>query len=102
MGHDLARQRFDELVEDSVGGPVTTGVMFGAQGLRTGKKFFAAWWTGQLLVKLPADRIETIEQAGHGEVFVARNRPMKNWVLLNDEADWDSISREARAYVEAG
>jgi len=27
---------------------------------------------------------------------------MKNWVLLNDEADWTSISQEARAYVEFG
>lgn len=49
----MSEQRFDELVEESVGGPVTTGIMFGAKGLRTGKKFFTVWWVGQPLVKLP-------------------------------------------------
>ena len=35
---------WEQLVERSVGGPVSRGSMFGSQGLRTGTKFFAIWW----------------------------------------------------------
>ena len=40
----MAQERWDELVERSVGGAVSLGSMFGSKGLRTGRKFFAVWW----------------------------------------------------------
>jgi len=99
----VSRQRFDELVEDSVGGPVTTGVMFGARGLRTGTRFFAVWWGDRLLVKLPSERIADLHVAGRATPFVPRGRrPMKNWAELSDDADWAAVCEEARGYVEAG
>jgi len=98
----VSRRRFDELVEDSIGGPVTSGVMFGGRGLRTGKLFFAVWWGDRLIVKLPPDRIEALTVAGQGREYVATgNRPMKNWAELDENADWSAVCAAARAFVES-
>ena len=94
--------RFEELVAASTGGPVSSGIMFGGRGLRTGKRFFAVWWGDRLIVKLPENRIEELTVAGHGREFVPDGRrPMKSWAELDDSADWTAVCTEARAYVEA-
>ena len=54
----MSDERWEELVAAAEGGPVTRGSMFGSQGLRTGRKFFAIWWEEQLVVKLPSARRE--------------------------------------------
>jgi hypothetical protein len=76
--------------------------MFGCQGLRTGRKFFAIWWHEQLVVKLPADRLQELVDAGRGDVFEPMpGRPMNGWVVLHGSAEWSPVVAEARAYVEA-
>jgi hypothetical protein len=95
-------QSWDDLVEGSRGGPVTPGKMFGSEGLRTGKKFFAIWWHEQLVVKIPADRLQELVAAGDGEPFEPMpGRPMNGWILLGDSADWSTLVEEARAFVAA-
>ena len=91
-----------DLVERTRGGDVTPGKMFGSAGLRTGKKFFALWWHEQLVVKLPADRLEDLVAAGQAEPFEPmEGRRMNGWIVLGDSADWDPLVAEARAHVEA-
>jgi TfoX/Sxy family transcriptional regulator of competence genes len=95
-------ERWGELVESAVGGPVTQGTMFGSKGLRTGKKYFATWWNGQLVLKLPADRVEELVRSDQGEPFEPMaGRPMKGWVVVAPTADWPALSAEARAFVES-
>ncbi len=98
----MSQERFEAIITESIGGPVSVGVMFGGRGLRTGKRFFAVWWGDRLIVKLPPQAIETLEAAGHGTEYLAKgNRPMKDWAQLEDSADWSLVCDQARAYVES-
>ena len=98
----MADDSWQDLVARSEGGPVTRGTMFGSQGLRTGRKYFAIWWHEQLVVKLPADRAQELLSAGTGQVFEPMaGRPMNGWVLVSGSAEWDPLVSAARAHVEA-
>ena len=99
----MAEDRWEQLVERSVGGPVSRGSMFGSQGLRTGRKFFALWWHEQLVVKPSPDRAAQLVAEGDAEPFepMAGGRPMNGWVVLRPSADWVPLLEEARAHVES-
>src|SRR5215207_9001287 len=98
----MAGNPWEQLVERSVGGPVSRGSMFGSQGLRTGTKFFAIWWHEQLVVKLPPARLTTLVEAGDGQPFEPmEGRRMNGWILLGDSVDWSPVVEEARAHVAA-
>ena len=92
--------RWQELVEQSVGGPVTEGTMFGSKGLRTGTKFFAVWWHEKLVTKLPPTRLEELVSDGRAEPFEPmEGRAMNGWVVVAETADWPPLVDEARAFV---
>ncbi|MGY1602671.1 TfoX/Sxy family protein [Geodermatophilus sp. SYSU D00815] len=91
---------WEELVEGAVGGDVARGQMFGSQGLRTGRKFFAIWWHERLVLKLPADRQHELVAAGRAEPFEPMDgRPMHGWVVVAPSADRPHLLEEARAFV---
>lgn len=93
---------WEQLVERSVGGPVSRGAMFGSKGLRTGTKFFAIWWHDQLVVKPSPDRVRELLAAGEAEPFEPMaGRPMNGWVVVAPDADWAGLVDEARAFVES-
>lgn len=95
-------ERFDDLVEESVGGPVTAGKMFGSRGLRTGRKFYAVWWHERLVLKLPQAQIDGLVAVGGGEPFEPmEGRQMGGWVVVGPANDWPTLARSARAHVEA-
>ena len=71
----MADELWEELVGRAEGGDVTPGTMFGSQGLRTGKKFFAIWWHDQLVVKLPPDRLQELVAAGQAAAVRADGGP---------------------------
>jgi len=94
---ERAAERFDG---------VEQGRMLASTGLKdaaTGK-FFAFVARGELVVKLPADRVADLIASGAGGVFDAgKGRPMKEWVRLSpaDEAACAGYMAEARAFVAA-
>jgi TfoX/Sxy family transcriptional regulator of competence genes len=91
-----------ELVAGAEGGSVTRGSMFGSQGLRTGKKFFAVWWHEQLVLKLPPERLRELVGAGTAQPFEPmEGRPMNGWVVVDPAADWPSLTEEAHRFVAA-
>lgn len=93
---------WEDLVERTCDGDVTSGSMFGSRGLRTGRKFFVIWWHEQLVVKLPAERLQELVESGQAEPFEPMpGRRMNGWVLLGDSVAWDPVVAEARAWVES-
>jgi TfoX/Sxy family transcriptional regulator of competence genes len=99
----MTEERWEQLVADAEGGEVTRGSMFGSQGLRTGKKFFAIWWHDQLVVKLPPARLTELVSSGGGRIFEPmEGRPMNGWLLVAPSTEWDPLVAEARAFVESG
>ena len=98
----MSEDRWRDLVEQSVGGPVTEGTMFGSKGLRTGRRFYAVWWHEQLVAKLPPDRREELLSSGQAEQFEPMaGRPMNGWVIVPPSLDWLPLVGEAREHVEA-
>lgn len=82
---------------------VRTGVMFGHKCLKTGRKMFACEYDGDLLVKLPPDRLDQLRAQGARE-FNPMGRPMTGWILVAEPADdpvraWLDIAEEAKAFV---
>jgi TfoX/Sxy family transcriptional regulator of competence genes len=93
---------WEELVAGAEGGDVTRGSMFGSQGLRTGKKFFAVWWHEQLVLKLPPERSRELVDAGTATPFEPMaGRPMNGWVVVSPAVDRPPLVEEARAFVAA-
>ncbi|MCW2578188.1 MAG: hypothetical protein JWR66_4218 [Modestobacter sp.] len=92
---------WEALVEQAEGGPVSRGSMFGSQGLRTGRKFFAVWWHDQLVLKLPPDRLQQLVTAGTARPFEPmEGRAMNGWAVVGPSADWPALVDQARAFVE--
>ncbi|WP_432949377.1 MmcQ/YjbR family DNA-binding protein [Kribbella sp. CA-253562] len=102
-GQDL----LDELSTAYDGLPgVDRSLMFGSEGLRVGTKFFAfVGAEGELIVKLPADRVAGLLAANAAEpVHIGRN-PAKEWAGIPyppaDNDQWRDLLAEAHAFVAA-
>ncbi len=81
---------------------ISTGRMFGSDGLKVGTQVFAMQVKGHLVVKLRAERAEALRLKGLAEAFdPGHGRPMKQWVAVSPKArvDWVALSREALAFV---
>ena len=81
---------------------VSTGKMFGAEGLKIQQQVFAMEVKGKLVVKLSQARAAALCARGVAEPFdPGHGRPMKQWVAVSKRAhlDWLTLSREALDYV---
>lgn len=101
----LEQARFDALAAELVDPPVVTrGKMFGCPGLRVGTKFFAALFEGNLIVKLPRERVYELVGAGAGQPFEPMpGRVMGGWLMLppGPAESWLGLAREAQAFLMA-
>jgi hypothetical protein len=99
-----AERRFEQLSARFLADPaVTQGTGFGsAPGLRIGGKIFAMLVKGELVVKLPKDRVDQLIAAGTGGRFdPGHGRLMREWatVPIDDADDWDRLAGEALQFV---
>jgi hypothetical protein len=82
---------------------VTRGTGFGTnEGLRVSGKIFAMLVRGELVVKLPRDRVDELVDAGAARRFDAgKGRPMREWASVPAGASrrWRGIVEEARNFV---
>jgi len=82
---------------------VDIGRMFAREGLRIRGKIFAfLGFDGELILKVPADRIEILIAEGDAERMVMRGRPLREWVTVApSRADrWGDLMEEAYAFVD--
>jgi hypothetical protein len=77
------------------------GNKFGSNGLKVNGKLFAMVVRGNLVVKLPKDRVSGIVAAGRGENFdPGHGRKMKEWLtVVSPKLSWVDLAREAHGYV---
>jgi TfoX/Sxy family transcriptional regulator of competence genes len=76
--------------------------MFGASALKVGGKVFAMLVKGDLVVKLPASRAESLRESGRAHPFdPGQGRIMKEWVAIpaTDTGLWAKHVAEARDFV---
>ena len=77
---------------------VTVNSGRGAQGLKVGNKMFAMFLKGDLLLKLPPDRVETLISSGRGLPYdPGTGKVMKNYVLIPAarKRSWIKLCEEA-------
>jgi hypothetical protein len=102
-----ALARFDELIARLGTNPdVHVGTSWGGTpDLRVSSKIFAMLSRGELVLKLPRQRVDHIVAAGHGTRFDPRRngRVMKEWVSVSDARldGWPELADEALAFVRA-
>jgi hypothetical protein len=84
-------------------GTVTRSTMMGYPCLRVNGHFFACVerTTGNLVVKLPAGRVNDLVSSGLGIAFAPNGRVFREWVALPipDEDEWTAFLDEARTFV---
>ena len=95
---------FASIAESQLSTPgVTAGTGFGrSEGLRVSGKIFAMLVRGELVVKLPRDRVEELTASGVAHQFdPGHGRLMKEWVSVTPNAGrrWRKLVEEARVFV---
>jgi hypothetical protein len=98
--------RFEDLVSEFSDTDGVTlphgGGGFGRSGLRYGGKIFAMFVRGDLVVKLPARRVDELVAAGHGQRFDAnKGTPMREWFAAYPDCPltWSALAREALGFA---
>jgi hypothetical protein len=93
----------DSLRSGSSSVRVGEGKGFGSTGqLKVDGKIFAMLVRGELVLKLPADRVSALVTSGDGKHFDAgKGRPMREWLALSPTSrkQWVALAREAMRFV---
>lgn len=96
---------FWDIAEPFFGAGAERSTMMGFPCLRIGGKFFASLEhrTGDLIVKLPADRVDDLINSGVGNAFAPNGRRFKEWTVVKDreEALWAELVQEACDFATA-
>ena len=83
---------------------VTQAKMFGADGLKVNGKFFATFFKGAFVIKLPKERVEELVKASKGEYFdPGMGKTMKEWVAIDPSASnqWIELAKESKEFVKS-
>ena len=83
---------------------ITEKKMFGATGLHVNTKCFAMEYKGELVVKLPAARVDALVAEGVAERFdPGHGRRMKEWAAVPavHSGRWPALSAEAHDFLKA-
>ena len=83
---------------------VTEGKGFGSSGqLKVDGRIFAMLVRGNLVLKLPRDRVESLVEEGDGTYFDAgKGKPMREWFVLSPRSTkrWLPLAQEALDFVK--
>ncbi len=105
---DMGERLFEEIGLRLLQDPeVTEGTGFGTRpGLRVGTKIFARLGRGgELIVKLPSDRVDQLVASGIGARFEPRRdgRLMREWATIpvRTRREWSRLVDEALRFVRS-
>ena len=98
---------FWDIAEPLLDDPATTiGTLMKFPCLRVNGSFFATCdhRTGDLIVKLPHQRVVDLIDDGDARPFAPAGRTFKEWASVphRDEPTWSALLAEARAHAAAG
>ena len=82
----------------------SAGKLFGHPCLKIGGKVFVCEHEGELLAKLPAERIDELKAQGGRDFEPMAGRKMNGWVKVPEPdgdavAAWTALADEAKAFV---
>ena len=97
-------EKFWDLAEPLLGQPeVTRSTMMGFPCLRVGGQYFASTdrANGNLIVKLPADRVDALIDEGRAEAFAPAGRRFREWAAVpyTRSRTWKKLLDEAHTFV---
>src|SRR5262249_60954306 len=97
-GEDAGDERYQDLVDELVGAAGVTppggGGGFGRSALRFHGRIFAMLVRGRLVVKLPAERVDELIEAGDGVRFDAnKGPPMREGLSLGPDSGPGRLER---------
>ena len=101
---DNDQTTYDAVAHDLLADPaVAAGKLFGHACLKIGGKVFACEHEGDLLIKLPPERLDELKAAGASD-FTPMGRKMGGWVKVPEPPDapvaaWMELAEEAKAFV---
>jgi hypothetical protein len=83
---------------------VSAGKLFGHPCLKIAGKVFVCEHDGELLAKLPAERIDELKAQDARDFEPMAGRKMNGWVKVPEPADdavgvWTALADEAKAFV---
>ncbi len=76
--------------------------MFGSVGLKVKGKVFTFYRKGDLVLKLPEDRVAELVKSKKGKLFdPGHGRTSKAWIEVSPKAakEWRALSKESYAFV---
>jgi TfoX/Sxy family transcriptional regulator of competence genes len=100
-------ERYDRLVQTFLStsdATLSTKKGFGSSALWVSGKIFAMLVRGQLVVKLPQQRVDAVVGSGGGQRFQpGTGRLMKEWLVLAPslEEEWLNLATEALQFVSS-
>jgi hypothetical protein len=96
-------QLFDDVAERLLSGDasIERGRMFGSTALKRDGKVFALCSRGEVVVKLPAERVDELIDAGGRRFDPGHGRLMREWVSVkpSDAIECGALLAEARAFL---
>jgi hypothetical protein len=111
MNQPAPEERFVEVIKALLSNPDVTPPSddppakrrFGSTELKVHNKIFAMLVRGQLVVKLPRQRVDALVASGDGQRFDPRHdgRLMKEWLVVapTSAVEWLPLAQEAMEFV---
>jgi hypothetical protein len=102
-----ARDLYDELTDDLLYDPaIGRATMMGYPCVRLAGRFLASYddKEGQLVVKLPRERVAELVESGQGDPFAPAGKVFREWVAIPrvDRTLWQTVLAEAVGFARAG
>ncbi len=92
---------WDEVARFQADGRLEQGTMFGFRCVRAGKAFVAmpGHESDGMVVKLPAQRVTELLEAGRGRPVAPAGKVFKEWVEINASEEWGPFLEEALEFA---